>query len=290
MEISNKERVIFDDIQKKLFYMIPEKWDAIYLYASIVEESHRKPVGEMYFYYLPKGILKRKPVNVYQIPGMFNIDEESYNELVQRLFFNIKQLRAIHKENNPKIWSNITISIENFQFKIEYAYEDLGKKSEFTPYERHIIWRYKHLNDDFDFQTKEEKNIISKYLNSDLIKTEKNNDIYTEGMYRQQVHNIIDYERMMTIEAAIASQKEEAMKEEKKSKAKKKSNNIDDENQTSKKIESENQILFNRVEEMRKSMKPAKEELKKEIAKNEISDDIDDDMILSSDFMTKKDK
>lgn len=290
MEISNKERVIFDDIQKKLFYMIPEKWDAIYLYASIVEESHRKPVGEMYFYYLPKGILKRKPVNVYQIPGMFNIDEESYNELVQRLFFNIKQLRAIHKENNSKIWSNITISIENFQFKIEYAYEDLGKKSEFTPYERHIIWRYKHLNDDFDFQTKEEKNIISKYLNSDLIKTEKNNDIYTEGMYRQQVHNIIDYERMMTIEAAIASQKEEAMKEEKKSKSKKKSNNMDDENQTSKKIESENQILFNRVEEMRKSMKPAKEELKKEIAKNEISDDIDDDMILSSDFMTKKDK
>ena len=161
MEISNRERVIFDDIQKKLFYMIPEKWDAIYLYASFVEDPLRKPVGEMYFYYLPKGILKRKPVNVYQIPGMFNIDEESYNELIQRLFFNIKQLRAIHKECNPKIWSNITISIENFQFKIEYAYEDLGKKSEFTPYERHIIWRYKHLNDDFDFQTKEEKNIIN---------------------------------------------------------------------------------------------------------------------------------
>ena len=59
MEISNKERVIFDDIQKKLFYMIPEKWEAIYLYASIVEESHRKPVGEMYFYYLPK---EGKPV------------------------------------------------------------------------------------------------------------------------------------------------------------------------------------------------------------------------------------
>ena len=290
MEISNRERVIFDDIQKKLFYMIPEKWDAIYLYASIVEEPHRKPVGEMYFYYLPKGILKRKPVNVYQIPGMFNIDEESYNELIQRLFFNIKQLRAIHKETNPKIWSNITISIENFQFKIEYAYEDLGKKSEFTPYERHIIWRYKHLNDDFDFQTKEEKNIINKYLNSDLIKTEKYNDIYTEGMYRQQVHNIIDYERMMTIEAAIASQKEEAMKEEKKSKSKKKSNNIDDENQTSKKLENENQILFNRVEEMRKSIKPAKEEQKKEPVKNEVYDDIDDDMILSSDFMTKKDK
>ena len=199
-------------------------------------------------------------------------------------------MRAIHKECNPKIWSNITISIENFQFKIEYAYEDLGKKSEFTPYERHIIWRYKHLSDDFDFQTKEEKNIINKYLNSELIRVEKNNDIYTEGMYKQQVHNIIDYERMMTIEAAIAAQKEEVIQEEKKSKAKKKSNNIDDENQTSKKIENENQILFNKVEKMRKSMKPIKEQQKKESIKNEVYDDIDDDMILSSDFMTKKDK
>lgn len=289
MEISNRERVIFDDIQKKLFYMIPEKWDAIYLYASIIEEPLKKPVGEMYFYYIPKGILKRKPVNVYQIPGLFNIDEESYNELIQKLFFNVKQLRAIHKENNLRVWSNITISIENFQFKIEYAYEDLGRKSEFTPYERHIIWRYKHLNDDFDFQTKEEKNIINKYLNSNLIRNEKNNDVYTEGMYKQQVHNIIDYERMMTIEAAIAAQKEENMSEEikPKSKLKKKLNSKLEEKQDSKKFENENQILFNRVEEMRKSIDL---EEKHENVIQKKADDIEDDMILSSDFMTKKDK
>lgn len=283
MEISNKERVIFDDIQKKLFYMIPEKWDAIYLYASIVEEPLKKPVGEMYFYYLPKGILKRKPVNVYQIPGMFNIDEESYNELIQRLFLNIKQLRMIHKENNPRVWTNITISIENYQFKIEYAYEDLGRNSEFTPYERHIIWRYKHLNDDFDFQTKEEKNIINQYLNSNLIRTEKNNDIYTEGMYKQHVHNIIDYERMMTIEAAIASQKEEISEDVKKSKSEKKRNKKDEENiQNNKTLENENQILFNRVDKMKKSITKHDEQVQE--------NNIEDDMILSSDFMTKKDK
>mgnify|MGYP004466770639 FL=1 len=283
MEISNKERVIFDDIQKKLFYMIPEKWDAIYLYASIVEEPLKKPVGEMYFYYLPKGILKRKPVNVYQIPGMFNIDEESYNELIQRLFLNIKQLRMIHKENNPRVWTNITISIENYQFKIEYAYEDLGRNSEFTPYERHIIWRYKHLNDDFDFQTKEEKNIINQYLNSNLIRTEKNNDIYTEGMYKQHVHNIIDYERMMTIEAAIASQKEEISEDVKKSKSEKKRNKKDEENiQNNKTLENENQILFNRVDQMKKSITKHEEQVQE--------NNIEDDMILSSDFMTKKDK
>ena len=59
MATSNTERMVFAEIQKKLFYMIPEKWDAIYLYASIIEEPFKKPVGEMYFYYIPKGILRR---------------------------------------------------------------------------------------------------------------------------------------------------------------------------------------------------------------------------------------
>lgn len=44
MATSNREIVIFDEIQKKLFYMIPEKWEAIYLYASIVEEDLKRPV------------------------------------------------------------------------------------------------------------------------------------------------------------------------------------------------------------------------------------------------------
>lgn len=275
MEISNKERIIFDDIQKKLFYMIPEKWEAIYLYASIIEEPLKKPIGEMYFYYIPKGILKRKPVNVYQIPGMFNIDEESYNELIQKLFLNIKQLKMVHKEHKSKIWTNITISIKDCQFKIEYAYDDLGKKSEFTPYERHIIWRYKYLNQDFDFQTKEEKNIINKYLNSKLIRDEKNNNIYIEGIYKQQVHNIIDYERMMTLEAAIASQQDDKILNEKKKENKKE---IKEKNKNQKEG-NENQILFNRVEKMKKSTVQDSEK--------KSTDEIEDDMILSSDFMMK---
>ena len=157
MATSNEERIIFTNIQKKLFYMIPEKWDAIYLYSSIIEEPFKKPVGEMYFYYLPKGILKRKPVNVYQIPSMFNIDEESYNSVIQSLFLDIKNLRRIHRDIKEVLWTNLTISIENFQFKVEYAYEDLGKNSEFSPYERHIMWRYNNLDIEPQIQTKEEK-------------------------------------------------------------------------------------------------------------------------------------
>lgn len=249
--------------------MIPEKWDAIYLYASIIEEPFQKPVGEMYFYYLPKGILKRKPVNVYQIPGMFNIDEESYNAIVQRLYSDIRSLRECHRETRSRLWSNLTISIKNYQFKIEYAFEDLKQNSEFTPYERHIIWRYKNLGIDSDLQTKEEKHIINRYLNSELIQLEKmNNEVYVEGVYKQPVHNIIDYEKTLTVEAAIASNgfKLEDGNESKDRKTKKiKNDEIFD-----------NTYLLNRVDKMRKNKK------------DEI--DIDEDMILSSEFMTKKDQ
>lgn len=289
MDITNKERTIFNEIQKKLFYMIPEKWEAIYLYASIVEESFKKPVGEMYFYYLPKGILKRKPVNVYQIPTMFNIEEESYNEIIQELYLDIKSLRELHREIKKELWTNITISIQNFQFKIEYAFEDVGKNSEFTPYERHIIWRYKNIDSDINHLTDEEKDIIKRYFDSDLILFEKeNNQIYTENSYKLPVHNIIDYEKTLTIEAALASSEHD----EKKENVKKKNSIKEDkkENRKNKEIKSKevsepkkvmvdnsNQILFSRVEKMK-------------MIENQRThkNDIDDDIILTSDFMTKK--
>ena len=319
MATSNTERLIYAEIQKKLFYMIPERWDAIYLYASIIEENNKKPFGEMYFYYIPKGILKRKPVNVYEIPGLFNIEEESYNDLIQKLYLDIKRLRIIHKEVKDEIWSNLTITIQNSQFKIEFFYEDLGSQALFTPYERHIIWRYNNLNDFIITQSREEKSIIERYLNSSWNRSSHIKDVYVEGIYKNQARNIIDYERTMTIEAAIAAQRaeESEITKEKKKEKKKASKNekvIED---------NSNQILFGRLENMRKvkekmdnekSSKNSKNATnKKENETNQLNskksitgskkakhantrvnentkteNDFDDDMILSSDFMTKK--
>ena len=54
-----EEKVLYTEIQKKLFYIIPEKWESIFLYASVIDvPNSKKPVGEMYFYYLPKSIIK----------------------------------------------------------------------------------------------------------------------------------------------------------------------------------------------------------------------------------------
>ena len=75
---TNKLRSIYSKIQTILFYMIPEKWDSIYLYASIIEQVNHLETGEMFFYYYPAGLIKKNPINVYEIPNKFNIEEEEY--------------------------------------------------------------------------------------------------------------------------------------------------------------------------------------------------------------------
>ena len=59
---TKKIKEIYEVIQKMIFYMIPEKWDKLYLYSSVIDMPEGKKTGELYFYYIPKGILRKKPV------------------------------------------------------------------------------------------------------------------------------------------------------------------------------------------------------------------------------------
>ncbi len=86
--------------------MIPEKWDKIYLYASITNQINNLQTGELYFYYYPKGILKKNPVNVYEIPSKFSLDEEMYLKLVEELYNSIKELRRLARKPEQELWSN----------------------------------------------------------------------------------------------------------------------------------------------------------------------------------------
>ena len=81
--------------------------------------------GELYFYYYPKGILKKNPVNVYEIPSKFSLDEEMYLKLVEELYNSIKELRRLARKPEQELWSNLTIKIENSKFIVEYSYEEV---------------------------------------------------------------------------------------------------------------------------------------------------------------------
>lgn len=193
MVTTSEIKEIYKEIQKKLYYMIPEKWNKVYLYASITEKAYEVPVGEMYFYYFPKGLLKKNPVNVYEIPIKFNINEEQYMKLVKNLYSSIKKLRDIYKKEKQELWTNVTISIENYKFNIEYNYAKLDNKEQ-SNYERHIIWRYERLGMDINSFNKKDKEIIEKHLIDSYINIEKVEN-YSEALYKVPLKNLYDYEK-----------------------------------------------------------------------------------------------
>lgn len=189
---TKKIKEIYEDIQKKLFYMIPEKWESLYLYSSVIDLGNNEKTGELFFYYIPKGIFRKNPVNVYEIPTKFNIEENQYLQLVEILYNEIKMLREEFKKSETgKLWTNITISIQDMKFKVEYRYDDLLNDI-FDSYERHVIWRYKYLGIGIEQVGKREKDILEKYFS--MPKQLEKKEEYSMGVYiEQDVKNIIEY-------------------------------------------------------------------------------------------------
>ena len=189
---TKKIKEMYEDIQKRIFYMIPEKWDKMYLYTSIMDRIDGRKTGELFLYYIPKGIFKKKPVNLYEIPQKFNLDEKEYLKLVNILYKKIVALREEFKKLEIlSTWTNITIKIEGIKFKVEYDYEDLNK-SKFSSYERHIIWRYNNLGIKEQQLNKKERDVLEEYLLGD--KVVRRRERYEAGIYIKNVRNIVDYE------------------------------------------------------------------------------------------------
>lgn len=190
--LNNSKRIkeIYEQIQRKIFYAIPGKWEELYLYASIIDRLGNVQTGEMYFYFMPKGILKRKFINVYEIPTKYDIEEEEYMKVVELIYDEIKLLREEFIKSGQKVWSNLTISIKNSRFKIEYNYDNLiGGQDAY--YNHHIYWRYKYLH--IEPQGKKEKQAIENYL-ANRNQSDKKDEQYDTGLYEKRPTNIITYD------------------------------------------------------------------------------------------------
>ena len=126
-------------------------------------------------------------------PLGFNISEKDYGKLVELLYNSIKSLRQEFIVTGQEPWSNLTLIIKNTKFAIEFGYEDL-KNDGLTSYERHIIWRYKYLGLSIDYSSKEEKEVLKKYMVDKELNGEKEKEYYETGIYVKNVKNIVDYE------------------------------------------------------------------------------------------------
>ena len=119
------------------------------------------------------------------------MDENQYIELVRILYNKIKELREeFRRSEREELWSNINITIYGIQFKVEYDYTNLSNSS-FNSYERHVIWRYENLKIGPDQVSKEDKEILKRYLLGPKVLTKKEH--YETGIYIQDIENRIEY-------------------------------------------------------------------------------------------------
>lgn len=152
--MQNEIKKLYREIQKLLIGLVPENWNSIILYASVFNGKN----GEMFFYYFPKKIIKTKPVNCYEIPSKFGIDDNTYNEGLTKLYSYIKKL---NKYGYPK-WTNLTIEIKNNTFTIEYKFNDLIN-SPYNDEQRRLVWSYKYLNIPLESMSLKDRVLIETY-------------------------------------------------------------------------------------------------------------------------------
>lgn len=217
---TDKALEIASQIQELIYYIIPEKWKNIELYISMPDSRIRK--GELFFYYLPNSIFKRQYINCYEVPYMFNILEKEYSDIMSKLYNKFMILKEELNKNNRQV-EEIYVHITKEKYVYEIATDNIRLRKEnieknmlslFSSYENHIIWRYLNLNilpDD-----KKEKNIITRYLNTVFPNLE--NEKISFDIIDENIKSIVDFEKILTVEEAIARSIYENKKKEKKKK------------------------------------------------------------------------
>lgn len=152
---------IYARIQSSLVKLIPENWVNINLYASVI----RGRKGEMFFYYEPKKLIKAKPINCYEIPAKFGLNDELYNKGLSDLYNLIKML---HAYSVPK-WTNINILMNEDFFVVEHNYNDL-MHSRYTDEQRRTVWGYKYLGIPLESMSVEDQYLIRNYKEESRMK------------------------------------------------------------------------------------------------------------------------
>lgn len=213
----SKEKEFYMQIQDHLFEMIPESWKTVFLHTSIIDIPNQIPKGELFVYYIPKGILKRKPVNCYEIPSLFDIDEEGYSRLIANLYNIIKNLRDSYRKFRKKKFTTLDIICSNKKFIVKYGFEDLLNSS-YSAEERHLIWRYENLQIDLDSLNRKDRRILEDYIQEARVSLPKNEEIVETEIYERPAQATVDYERSLTLDEIVARKKEQERIEEKKRK------------------------------------------------------------------------
>ena len=130
---------LYREIAEKVNEMIPEAWSKFYYYAQISDTG-----GGVYFFYVSEQ--HKEFVYSLNIPKLFELDENKFEEDEDELFLLSEKIRDVFKENQQELWYSFTISLDDKgKFEMSYDYTDWFK-TDYSFGDQLAIWEYKYLN------------------------------------------------------------------------------------------------------------------------------------------------
>ena len=156
-------------------------------------------------------------MNCYEVPSLFDIDEEEYSRLIMSLYNVIKLLRDDYKKFRKRNFTTIDIICSNKKFAVKYGFEDL-LNSQYSPEERHLIWRYENLQIDLDSLDRNDRKVLEYYIQESKVSLPKPQEIVESEIYERPAQATVDYESSLTLDEIVARDKEQKRLEEKRRK------------------------------------------------------------------------
>jgi uncharacterized protein (TIGR01741 family) len=163
-KMENELRELYNKMAKQLSLMVPTEWEKIFLLGEVEKDQLSYSVT---FYFIEK--TSKDIVRCIDIPDIYNVSEERYDELDDELSGLILALNDCFKNNGQELWEQVILVIDcDGNFNVDFRYDVMVDTD---PLEREIIWAY----DTFGYVPKEgtyPREELDKYLSS---KTGRNN-------------------------------------------------------------------------------------------------------------------
>lgn len=157
MEI-RKMGELYKKIANKVNDLIPVEWNEVYLYAEVIENDS----SHVYFYF--NQMNNKEFIYCLYIPKIYNINERDFKMEILELNDYFVELHKEYKENNPMVWTNLTMHLNSSgKFKLDFDYTDIIS-SKLMISEMKALWKYKNLG--VYPVDEDEKKLVDEYIKS----------------------------------------------------------------------------------------------------------------------------
>jgi uncharacterized protein (TIGR01741 family) len=133
---------LYEQIAQHVSDMIPVEWNEFYFNGEVKDEE-----GGVFFFFTPVDI-NADAVYSHDIPDLYQINENAYDEELNKLFELTVKLQQVFIENDQEPWFSVTLLVNDTgKLKVHFDYTN-WHESEFGPTARIEYFEYKYLNNE----------------------------------------------------------------------------------------------------------------------------------------------